>query len=389
MNSSVEESKKYLRMQVNPILEQLVAALMRAKPERPVAYMRDWLVQEGPSLQSKIETRLRTRPEGLKSTSESEGEEEELDKVEEAPQPVALPKRSARISVSAEVYGEYNKKREFIPPVYAKSSEQRERILQKIAKSFLFSALDAKDQEIIVNAMQIVNFPAGSRVITQGDQGDQLFLVGSGTLDCHRVDENGISTHLVSYGPGDAFGELSLLYNAPRAATIDARINSVLLSLDRETFNHIVKDAMVKRRQLLDDFLRNVELFDSLNQNEKDKICDVMQSKTYPDGEVIIREGDQGDTFFCIQKGRCKTYKVNPQTGKAEMIHQYREFDYFGELALLRNTPRAATIVADGEVTLASIDRAAFKRLMGPLEEILKRNSKRYETYVLRESIAK
>lgn len=389
MNSSVEESKKYLRLQVNPILEQLVAALMRAKPERPVAYMRDWLVREGPILQNKIETRMRTRPEGLKSTSESEGEEEEQDKVAEAPQPVPVPKRSARISVSAEVYGDYNKKKEFTPPVYAKNAEQRERILQKTARSFLFSALEPREQEIIVNAMQIVSFPAGSRVITQGDRGDQLFLVDSGVLDCHRVDEAGVSTHLVSYGPGDAFGELALLYNAPRAATIDARVQSVLLSLDRETFNHIVKDAMVRRRQLFYDFLRNIELFDSLNNSEKDKICDVMQSKTYRDGEVIIREGDQGDTFFCVQKGHCKTFKLNPQTGKEEMIHQYREFDYFGELALLRNTPRAATIVADGDVTLASIDRPAFKRLMGPLEEILKRNSKRYETYVLRESIAK
>lgn len=388
MNPSVEDNKKYLRTQVNPILEQLVAALMRTRPERPVSFMREWLVREGTALQSKVETRLRTRPEGLKSTSESGNDEEERDTMgglAEAPAPI--PKRSARISVSAEVYGEYNKKKMFNPPVYAKNPEQRERILQKISKSFVFSSLDSRDQEIIVNAMQIVTFPAGSRVITQGDKGDLLFLVDSGMLDCFRTSESGETKHLVTYGPGDAFGELALLYNAPRAATIDARTNSILLSLDRETFNHIVKEAMIKRREIFEAFLRKVELFDSLNQAEKDKIGDVMQTKDFRDGETIIKEGDEGDTFFCVMKGRCKTYKINPNTGRAELIHHYQQYDYFGELALLRNTPRAATIVADGEVTLASIDRAAFKRLFGPLEEILKRNSSRYETYVLRQSV--
>lgn len=387
MNPSLEENKKYLRQQVNPILEQLVAALMRSKPDRPVAFMREWLAREGPGLQQKVETRLRTRPEGLKSTDESANEEDK-DKmgapVVQAPPP--LPKRSARISVSAEVYGEYNRKKPFNPPIYNKNPDQKARINQKISKSFLFSALDKKEQDIIVNAMQIVNFPAGSRVITQGDKGDLLYVVDTGVLDCSRTNEAGEVQKLVTYGPGDAFGELALLYNAPRAATIDARTNTVLFSLDRETFNFIVKEAVIKRRQMYDEFLKKVELFDSLNSTEKEKICDVMQSRTFANGEVIIKEGDEGNTFFCIQRGRCKTYKINPATGKAEFIHEYREYDYFGELALLRDVPRAATIIAEGEVTVAFIDRPAFKRLFGPLEEILKRNSKRYETYVLQKS---
>lgn len=380
----MQENKRYLRTQVNPILELLIAELMKEKPDKPISFMRDWLRKEGPNIQQKIEVRLRTRPEGLKTTSESNNEEEEKDTVVTAPEP-AKPAavRPARTSVSAEVYGEYNRKKPFIPPVHQKTADQRLRIMQKIAKSFLFSNLDQKDQEIIVNAMEIVNFNSGARVITQGEKGDHLYVVDSGILDCSKTDENGVKKHLVTYGPGDAFGELALLYNAPRAATIDARTSSTLLALDRETFNNVVKEAVIKRRQLYEEFLRKIELFDSLNTYEKDKICDCLQSKVYQDGEFIIKEGEEGNTFYCIQKGKCKAYKLNPNTGKQDLVMEYHENEYFGELAILRDVPRAASVAAAGPVEVAYLDRASFKRLFGPLEEILKRNSRRYQTYVL------
>lgn len=63
-------------------------------------------------------------------------------------------------------------------------------------------------------------------------------------------------------------------------------------------------------------------------------------------------------------------------------MYEYVENDYFGELALLKDEPRAANIVATSELILASIDRSSFQRLLGPLEEILKRNVTRYETFV-------
>lgn len=200
-------------------------------------------------------------------------------------------------------------------------------------------------------------------------------------LDCFRAGEDGTEQHLMSYGPGDAFGELALLYNAPRAATIDSRSRSVLFSLDRETFNSVVKEAVIRKRALYDEFLKRVELFDSLNAYEREKICDVMQSRTYQNGEVIIRQGDEGNSFYCIQRGRAKVY-MTMENGRQELVADYGQYDYFGELALLRDTPRAASVIADGECVVAFIDRPAFKRLFGPLEEILKRNTKRYDTYV-------
>jgi cAMP-dependent protein kinase regulator len=63
---------------------------------------------------------------------------------------------------------------------------------------------------------------------------------------------------LKTYEPGEAFGELALLYNAPRAATIKAKSNCLLWVLDRNTFNHIVKDASMRKREKYEDFLKSV-----------------------------------------------------------------------------------------------------------------------------------
>lgn len=106
--------------------------------------------------------------------------------------------------------------------------------------------------EVVIGAMEEKRCPVGTVVIRQGDEGDNLYVVETGTLTCHRQFVSpGLTGQakdqppklLKEYQPGEAFGELALLYNAPRAATITAKTEAVLWSLDRPTFTNIVKDA--------------------------------------------------------------------------------------------------------------------------------------------------
>lgn len=294
MNSFKVENKRFLRQKVNPILELMLTELMKEQPEEPVPFMKKWLATTGREIQSRNDQRLESRPEGIETSEESD-DDELYDEYDEEIEFEAIKKKQAnrgmRTSVCAEVYGEYNKRGDFEPPVYEKTVDQKDRIMKKLNQNFMFSKLGQKEKEVVVMAMQSRKVTAGETVIQEGDEGNELFVVDSGTLKCTKLDKTtNEQMFLKEYVPGEAFGELALLYNAPRAASIMANEECQLFSLDRESFNHIVKEAAVKQRQKYYDFISNVEILDSLDDYERNKICDCLQIQHFSAGDIIIHE---------------------------------------------------------------------------------------------------
>merc|ERR1719420_1339529 len=130
------------------------------------------------------------------------------------------------------------------------------------------------------------------RVINQGDNGDFLFVIETGTLDCYIKKPDGSEIKVKTCEAGDAFGELALLYNCPRAASVVAREKCVLWKLDRDTFNHIVKDAAAKKREKYDAFLQKVPLLSSMDAYERSQVADALTRETYEDGKTVCVEDD-------------------------------------------------------------------------------------------------
>lgn len=83
-----------------------------------------------------------------------------------------------------------------------------------------------------------------------------------------------------------------------------------------------------------------------------------------------------------IEEGQAFATKTWDETGTTEKVKDYAKGNYFGELALIRNEPRAASVIAASDCKLLTLDRMSFKRLLGPLENILKRNSDAYIKYI-------
>ena len=117
---------------------------------------------------------------------------------------------------------------------------QKQTLRELLRKIFMFKALEEENLEVVIDAMEERKYSSGDVVIQQGDDGAELYVNYEGHLDCSKIFSGKTkSTFLKEYQPGEVFGELCLLYNTPRAASIVATSDCVLFSLDRQTFNHI------------------------------------------------------------------------------------------------------------------------------------------------------
>jgi cAMP-dependent protein kinase regulator len=161
------------------------------------------------------------------------------------------------------------------------------------------------------------------------------------------------------------------MYNAPRAATIvSSEGNCLLWALDRVTFRRILMDAAFTRRRMYEGFLGEVPLLATLLPYERSKIADALEEVKFKAGATIIREGEPGEDFFILESGTAEVYKEDEDG----CVMTYKKGDYFGELALLNDAPRAATVVAKTDCTAAILGREPFSRLLGSLEGIMRRN---------------
>lgn len=381
MSESANNQIEWLRENVNAFLKPMMVELLEQRPADPRGFMIHWLELNGNSLESRGEVGTGTGPvETVHSDSDHNDDDEEILKKLMNKKGQAKKK----LAISAEAYGEYNKLGDYEPRVIPKSDSQIEQIKAVLKNSFMFKALDPKDLEIVVSAMDIRTLKTGEFAIKQGEDGKELYIVSSGLLVCTKLfPGQSEPKFLCEYKIGGVFGELSLLYNVPRAASIQAKEPSVLFSVDRDTFNHIVKRAAMKRRDLYDDFLNRVEILKELDPYERGKICDVLQSQNFVKGDLIIREGEKGDKFYMIQEGSAEALKTAAD-GSSQVVFKYGPNDYFGELALLHpdGLRKASIRVTSDSMSATWLERDSFERMLGPLKNILKRNSSKYNLFM-------
>lgn len=251
-------------------------------------------------------------------------DDEERDTVPDDMPSLAIPpsNRGRRTSVSAESLQPSHS--DIVKVVIPKNDDQRARIRTAIGNNFLFKNLDEEQYTDVVNAMAEKRVAKGTHVIDQGAVGDFFYIVESGNLDCF-IDGNKVT----SYGPGGSFGELALMYNAPRAASIVAVTDCTLYALDRVTFRSILMENTARKRRMYEQFLGEVPIFKSLELYERHKIADALEPVTFQDKEIVIREGDAGDSFYLIEDGEAIFYKNLPDNTQKEVMIG-KKGDYFG-----------------------------------------------------------
>lgn len=198
-------NEEYLDKKIRCLIEPLITSLLVEKPKEPILFMIEWLqnysgVKNTNSVNAERAELQFLRKEMVKhnktykdethaATDDDESENsEENDKFEEElrMKKANNAQKQQRVSVSAEAYGIFNTKKEYVPRIIAKSHDQKERIVKTLEKSFLFSVLSPKDKETVIMAFEEKKYLKEQIVIQQGDQGDILFLIESGYYECFK-----------------------------------------------------------------------------------------------------------------------------------------------------------------------------------------------------------
>ncbi|XP_066524245.1 cAMP-dependent protein kinase type II-alpha regulatory subunit-like [Hoplias malabaricus] len=282
-----------------------------------------------------------------------------------------------RVSVSAEPYDPDEDEDHREPRVvHAKTDEQRQRLQQACGPILLFRSLDAEQMSQVLDAMFERRVEVGEHVIDQDDDGDNFYVIDRGTFSVY-VSAEGEERLVGIYNNRGSFGELALMYNTQRAATVIATSAGALWCLDRTTFRRIIVRNNAKKRKLYEGFIESVPLLQSLKPAERMKVVDVLCCQTFSDGERIIAQGEGADCFYIVESGNVRiTVKKN---GVETEVALCSRGQYFGELALITSKPRAASAYCAGPVRCLVMDVQAFERLLGPCKDLMRRNIAGYE----------
>lgn len=253
----------------------------------------------------------------------------------------------------------------------------------------LFGHLDGEPLKDVIMAFYSKDFVKGQDIITQGGEGDCLYIIDTGEVDVFvkRPNANGVMPEgkgpkAVSLGPGALFGELALMYNAPRAATVTAASGNVrTYVLDAIDFKMLLAKSSQAQYAKYEGWLCQVEMLKVLNHFELAKLADALTSECFDAGEVIIKQGDAGEKFFILEDGTAAAY-IAGEKGEKEVKAYTTVGDYFGEIALLTAEPRKATVKATGKgCSVVTLSKTQFTEMLGPLAATLKKHADKYPQY--------
>lgn len=210
----------------------------------------------------------------------------------------------------------------------------------------------------IARAMRAQDIAEGTEVVRQGEEGDKFYIVVRGAFE---VLENGEAVNRL--GSGNYFGELALLYHKPRVATVVAVEPSRVLWLDHDDFDALLFNDLQTRKKMEASLqyrseIAAIPLLHDLTPAELDLLLSKLVPLSVAAGTEIIRQGELGDRFYIVRSGQIEII----QNGNVVATRGHGEA--VGEIALLMNVPRTATVRAIEPTELLTLSRQDFNDVL-------------------------
>lgn len=266
-----------------------------------------------------------------------------------------------------------------------KNEKQLKLIYEAIKGNVLFKGMAVKGVNKIISKMWRLEVPKGVSVIKQGEIGDNLYVIEKGKCKVYINAADGKSLKkLDSMKKGSCFGDVALLYGTPRNATVITASKTILWAVDRFTFRRVIRNINAIQMKQCENFLMHVPLLSALSASERSKIAEALDEKKFGVGEAVVKQAAEddklaplADAMYIITSGTAKVTRF--AKGILYEVKVLKPGDCFGELSLIRKTPRTATVTAITPLETLRLDAQAFALLMGPLETVLQHRLEKYD----------
>mmetsp|Transcript_65942 Transcript_65942/g.121652 ORF Transcript_65942/g.121652 Transcript_65942/m.121652 type:complete len:517 (-) Transcript_65942:59-1609(-) len=237
---------------------------------------------------------------------------------------------------------------------------------------FQSSTDDASFVSHVAQALQVRTTKSNDVLMREGEEGQDMLFIFQGSVE---ITSNRHNRKIQKSAP-DYVGELALLFNAPRSATVKCATPCRLYSLERVALHRILQrfpdvigriySTAQEASNLKEHFIRKIPLFQKLAHNEEfvQNLSWALQSESAGPNEYIVEEGASSDgRMFVIAHGHAEILQTKTPGESPVSVATFKAGDFFGEVALLLDTPRVASVVARGHCHLYTLSRDAFETI--------------------------
>ena len=244
--------------------------------------------------------------------------------------------------------------------------------LTRLPPSPLFSSLDKAAFEAVVQKLDLRWVNAGDVLVEEGDQGDSMFVVVQGVVNVMHGERI-----IAVMGEGSFFGEMALVTDSPRLASVLAAKDGLLFEIHRARLEEIAGKypsvgkvvAGFYQDRLLANVLRASPIFRPLSDTERHTVGEKFVRHSLPPQTILLEQGKPGAGFCVLLRGKCEVFHEGSK-GEQRKLPALREGDVFGEISLLLESPCTATVRTLSFCEVLELPRDDFKRLVLPNAEI-------------------
>ncbi|MCB0364804.1 MAG: cyclic nucleotide-binding domain-containing protein [Bdellovibrionaceae bacterium] len=237
----------------------------------------------------------------------------------------------------------------------------KEGIASELRKIALFESLDETYLNKLVEHGKVLRYKRNSKIIVQGLEGKSMYVLLSGSVEVVKNHESGAEEHVAQLGPGSVFGEMALLTGALRNADVLACDGATVFEIQKRDFAQLLREdghARLLEKIELNQYVSSSELFRGLPAETMHLFTREGEILRFESGKTLFSQGDVTDGFYLLLRGRVS---VRIDGGEVAQIEQG---GFFGEMALIMNAPRNATVVASEPIVALRISESLFWKVL-------------------------